>query len=62
MTRFMVNRSEGKLMGVCAGLADMTGTDPIWWRIGAVVGTVVTGFWPIPVVYGVAGWLGQRNQ
>jgi phage shock protein PspC (stress-responsive transcriptional regulator) len=49
-------------MGVCAGLADMTGTDPIWWRIGAVVGTVVTGFWPIPVVYGVAGWLGQRNQ
>ena len=36
-TRFYRDKANGKFMGVCAGLADYTGVDVLWFRIGAVV-------------------------
>ena len=33
-TRLYRDKQEGKLMGVCAGLADYAGVDPIWTRLG----------------------------
>ena len=35
-TRFYRDKQNGKLMGVCAGIADYTGVDVLWVRLGAV--------------------------
>ena len=54
--RFVLNRSQGKVMGVAAGLADWTGVDPLLIRLGLVAALLLTG----PVVllfYVLTGWL-----
>lgn len=38
--RFRLNKTDGKIMGVCAGLADFTGVDAIWIRIATVLLTL----------------------
>lgn len=58
---FEVDRSEAKLMGVCAGLANMTGIDPTIVRIGFVVATLVGG-WPWTVVAYLALGLFGRSR
>ena len=50
------DKQNGKLMGVCAGIADYTGVNAFWVRLGAVVLTFMTGGWTIPV-YFIAGLL-----
>jgi len=55
-TRFLLNRSEGKVMGVAAGLGDYTGVDPLIIRLGLVALTLITG--PIALLfYVLTGWL-----
>jgi phage shock protein C len=46
---FAVDKSEAKMMGVCSGLARMSGVDATVIRIGFVVATLVGG-WPWTVV------------
>ena len=59
MRRFEVDRSEGKLMGVCAGLGRALGVDPTIVRVGFVVGTLIGG-WPWTLVaYFVLAFAGQ---
>lgn len=41
--RFVLNRTDAKLMGVGAGLADMTGTDPLVIRLAIILAVLVTG-------------------
>lgn len=54
--RFLLNREQGKLMGVAAGLSDMTGLDPLFIRLGLVVATLLTG--PVMILlYILTGWL-----
>lgn len=36
-TRFYRDKVNGKLLGVCAGIADYTGVDVLWIRLGAVL-------------------------
>jgi phage shock protein C len=36
-TRFFKDKANGKVMGVCAGIADYTGIDVLWVRIAALV-------------------------
>ncbi len=61
MKTFAVDRSEAKLMGVCAGLANMTGIDATIVRIGFVVATLVGG-WPWTVIAYVAlGVIGNKK-
>ncbi|OYW45453.1 MAG: envelope stress response membrane protein PspC [Sphingomonadales bacterium 12-68-11] len=53
------DKQNAKLMGVCSGLADYTGIDAIWWRLGFVVLTLATGF-GIPI-YFVLGLLSSKK-
>lgn len=43
-TRFYRDKINGKLFGVCSGIADYTGVDVLWVRIGMVLFTLSTGF------------------
>lgn len=54
--RFLLNREQGKVMGIAAGLADWTGIDVLIIRLGLIVGTLVTG--PVLILlYILTGWL-----
>ena len=58
--RFVLNRDEGKVLGVAAGLADKTGIDPLIIRLGLVAATLVTG--PVMILlYLVTGWLAPER-
>jgi phage shock protein PspC (stress-responsive transcriptional regulator) len=51
---FTLDKANGKMMGVCAGLADLTGADPTLIRLAAVLSFFVLG--PIAILlYVVAG-------
>ena len=41
--RFLLNRRDAKVMGVAAGLADYTGIDPLFIRLGLVAATLLSG-------------------
>jgi phage shock protein C len=54
--RFLINRRDAKVLGVAAGLADYTGTDPLLIRLGFVAATLITG--PLMILfYLLAAWL-----
>jgi phage shock protein C len=54
--RYVLNREQGKVMGVAAGLADYTGVDVLLIRLGLVALTLVTG--PLMILfYVITGWL-----
>ena len=54
--RFLLNKQQGKVLGVAAGLADYTGVDSLLIRLGMVVLTLVTG--PVMILlYILTGWL-----
>jgi phage shock protein C len=55
-TEFRLDTVNGKVMGVCAGLANRFGGDPLVWRMGFVLGTVF-GFGSLVVVYLAIGLL-----
>lgn len=50
---------NGKLMGVCSGIAEYTGIDAFWLRIGMVGLTIAFG-WPL-LAYFVAGFLLKKK-
>lgn len=57
--KFSLDRANGKLFGVCAGIANLTGVDATIVRIGLVVATVVGGFpWTI-IAYVGAAWIAK---
>ena len=54
--RFILNRQQGKVMGIASGLADWTGIDVLIIRLALIVGTLITG--PVVVLlYILTGWL-----
>ena len=60
-SRFLLNPAKGKVMGVCAGLADWLKIDVLAVRLVAIVALLATG----PVVgllYIVTGWLATDNR
>ena len=58
---FQVDRANGKLAGVCAGIANMTGVDATVIRIGLVVTAVLLTPWVL-LAYGVAALIGQPKR
>jgi len=55
-TRFYRDKANGKFMGVCAGMADYTGVDVLWIRVGFVVLTLCgVGF--LPLLYLALGFM-----
>jgi phage shock protein C len=58
--RFLLNRSQGKIMGVAAGLGDWTGVDPLLIRLGLVAATMLIG--PVVILfYVLTGWLATER-
>lgn len=54
--RFVLNRSQGKIMGVAAGFADYTGVDALLIRLGLVAAVMLGG--PVVILfYVLTGWL-----
>ena len=59
--RFLLNRSKGKLMGVCAGLADWLKVDVLIVRLVMIAGLFITG--PIALLlYILTGWLATDDR
>lgn len=57
---FTLDKANGKMMGVCAGLADATGADATLIRLAAVLSLFVLG--PVAVLlYVVAGCVAPQN-
>ena len=57
--KFQLDKRNGKLMGVCAGIANYLRTDPTFIRIGAVVVTLLGAFpWTL-IAYGLAAWFAK---
>ena len=52
--QFLINKSEGKIMGVCAGIADYFGWDATLVRIGFVAAAVF-GFGSPILIYLLIG-------
>lgn len=55
-TKFYLDKKHGKVMGVCAGIADYTGFDVTLVRIMMVAAILMGGGALIPV-YFIAGWI-----
>ncbi len=47
-TKFYLDKQNAKWSGVCAGIADYSGIDALWVRVGAVLLTLMGGFPPPP--------------
>ena len=58
--KFLINRSEAKLLGVGSGLADYFGVDALVVRLALILAVLATG--PIAVLLYVAtGWLAAER-
>ena len=53
--RLTLSARDKKIAGVCAGIADYTGVDATWVRVGLVAMTVLTTGWFI-AAYLIAAW------
>jgi len=60
--RFEVDRVQGKMLGVCAGLANSTGLDVTVVRIGAVLTALLVSIPWILALYVVLGIVGSRAR
>ena len=58
-TRFEVDRENGKLLGVCAGIARSTGLDATIVRVAVVLFAIVGSFIAVCALYGIAAAVGQ---
>ena len=60
--RFEVDRTEGKLLGVCAGLANRTGLDVTVIRVAVVLTALIGSFIWTVILYGAAAFVGSRRR
>jgi phage shock protein C len=60
-TQFYLDKQNAKWKGVCAGIADYTGIDVLFVRVGVVVLTLAGGFpWTL-IAYWMVAWMGQAK-
>ncbi len=59
---FRVDKANGKIAGVCAGLGETTGLDPNVIRIGFVLAAVLGSFIAAMIVYGVLAVAGSPKN
>ena len=58
-TKFYLDKQNRKWLGVCSGIADYTGVDVTWVRVGAVLLTLAGGFpWTV-IAYFLVAWMGH---
>jgi phage shock protein C len=58
-TSFYLDKQNAKMLGVCAGIADYTGIDRTWVRVGAVLLTIMAAGPLLPLAYIIAAWIAQ---
>ncbi|WP_260924045.1 PspC domain-containing protein [Novosphingobium sp. 9] len=58
--QFYLDKSNAKIWGVCAGIADYTGVDAFWIRLAAVLVTLMGSGVPI-LVYIAVAWLADSR-
>jgi len=56
-TKLYLDRQNAKWKGVCAGIADYTGVDPLWVRLGTAAMVIVAQQWWILAAYLVMAWV-----
>jgi phage shock protein C len=55
-TKFYLDKQNAKWLGVCSGLADYTGIEAIWLRVGMVILTFMT--FPMSLIaYVLIAWM-----
>lgn len=59
-SRFTLDKANGKIMGVCAGLADYTGIETIWIRVGFVAAALLGAGSPV-LIYLIIGLIADRR-
>jgi len=52
--RFYLNKAEGKFMGVCAGIADYLGVEPLWVRVVVVLVSILGHLITVPLYFIIA--------
>ncbi len=58
-TKFYLDKQNAKWSGVCAGIADYTGIDVTWVRVGTVLVTIMGAFpWTL-IAYWITTWVAQ---
>ena len=59
--RFYLDRANGKIFGVCAGIARHMGWDPTWVRVGVVLITLLGAFpWTL-IAYGATAMIAKSR-
>jgi len=56
-TKLYLDKQNAKWKGVCAGVADYTGVDPLWVRLGTAAMVVIAQQWWIFAAYVVMAWV-----
>lgn len=60
-TKFYLDKQNRKWLGVCSGIADYTGVDVTWVRVGMVVLTIAGGFpWTL-IAYWLVAWMAENK-
>jgi len=58
-TKFYLDKEDAKWKGVCAGIADFTGVETLWVRLGVAGLTMVAQQWWIIAAYVIIAWVAQ---
>ena len=60
--RFEVDRAEGKLLGVCAGIANRTGVDVTFIRVAVVLAALIGSLVWVAILYFGAAFIGSQSR
>lgn len=59
--RFEVDKANGKIAGVCAGIGEHIGVDPTVVRIAFVLAAVIGSSWLVVLAYCALAYVGQKK-
>jgi phage shock protein C len=59
--RFQVDKANGKIAGVCAGIGDHLEVDPTIVRIGFLIAAVIGSLWLVVLAYCALAYVGQKK-
>jgi phage shock protein PspC (stress-responsive transcriptional regulator) len=51
MKRKLLRKRNAAIAGICAGIGEYFGDDPIIWRLVFIFGTILSGFFPGIFIY-----------
>ncbi|MEA1082725.1 envelope stress response membrane protein PspC [Sphingomonas sp. CD22] len=60
-TKFYLDPQDAKWKGVCAGIADYTGVDVLWVRLGVAGMTIIAQQWWIVIAYMIIAWVADNK-